>query len=166
MFLLSHKTHGEALDRLMTLCKQHQLTIATGESCTGGILGGILTYLPGSSSVYLGGVNAYSNQTKRQLLGIPTLTIEKHGAVSKQVAEAMARGARDLFSSTYGIAVTGIAGPDGGTPTKPVGTIWLAWAGDTFVESKVLNLRGDRHENRSETCLVAIESLSQLIERG
>lgn len=102
-----------------------RLTIALAESCTGGLLASILTDVAGSSAYVVGGVVSYSNEAKRRLLGVPETTLLTHGAVSPQTAAAMAQGARGLFGSDLAVAVTGIAGPGGGTPTKPVGLVYL-----------------------------------------
>lgn len=104
-------------------------TLATAESCTGGLVGAALTDLPGSSRWYLGGVVAYSNALKTRLLGVPPEILAAHGAVSPQTAQAMAKGAGEKTGSDFAVAVTGIAGPAGGTPEKPVGLVYLAVAG-------------------------------------
>ncbi len=103
-------------------------TIATAESCTGGLVANLLTDVPGSSSTFERGVVTYSNESKMQLLNVPAETLQKHGAVSEETAIAMAEGIRRLANTTYGIGITGIAGPDGGTPEKPVGTVHIALA--------------------------------------
>jgi nicotinamide-nucleotide amidase len=100
--------------------------IATAESCTGGLVGTWLTDIPGSSAVYVGGVVAYANETKRSLLGVQSAILERHGAVSREVVEEMAAGVLERTGADWGLAVSGVAGPDGGTPDKPVGTVWIA----------------------------------------
>jgi nicotinamide-nucleotide amidase len=115
----------EAVGRL--LAAQHK-TLAVAESCTGGLIGHRLTQVAGSSTYFLGGVIAYSNESKVRDLGVAHELIERHGAVSEKVARAMAEGVRVRFGADFGVAVTGIAGPDGGTAEKPVGTVWLAVA--------------------------------------
>jgi nicotinamide-nucleotide amidase len=115
----------ETVGRL--LAAQHK-TLAIAESCTGGLIGHRLTSIAGSSAYFLGGVIAYSNDSKVRDLGVPRELIERHGAVSEEVARAMAEGVRARFGTDFGVAVTGIAGPDGGTAAKPVGTVWLAVA--------------------------------------
>ncbi len=107
-----------------TLTQRH-LTIATAESCTGGLLGHILTGVSGSSGYYLGGVIAYSNPVKEALLGVQHETLLAYGAVSEQTAAEMAAGARQRIGSSIGLSTTGIAGPTGGTPTKPVGLVYF-----------------------------------------
>jgi len=115
---LAGRLGGELLSR--------GLTVAVAESCTGGLLGGELTSVPGASDWFAGGVISYSNRVKSNLLGVPSETLDRHGAVSRQVVEAMAEGVRDLVGSDAAMAVSGVAGPSGGTPEKPVGTVWMA----------------------------------------
>ena len=110
------------------LLKQKKATIATAESCTGGRLAAALNALPGSSSYYLGSVVAYANDVKQQVLGVEQDTLAQYGAVSEQTVREMAEGVRRLMHTDYAIATSGIAGPDGGTEDKPVGTVWIAWA--------------------------------------
>ena len=110
------------------LLQQKSCTIATAESCTGGRLAAALNALPGSSAYYLGSVVAYANEVKQQVLGVEQDTLIQHGAVSEQTVREMAEGVRRLMHTDYAIATSGIAGPDGGTKEKPVGTVWIAWA--------------------------------------
>ena len=110
------------------LLKQKNATIATAESCTGGRLAAALNALPGSSAYYLGSVVAYANEVKQQVLGVEQDTLTQHGAVSEQTVREMAEDVRRLMRTDYAIATSGIAGPDGGTKEKPVGTVWIAWA--------------------------------------
>lgn len=109
--------------------RDQQQTIATAESCTGGLLAAALTEVPGSSAWFMSGWVTYSNAAKHRDLGVDPALIEQHGAVSQPVVEAMARGARQRAGTNWAIAVSGVAGPSGGSPDKPVGTVWLAWAG-------------------------------------
>lgn len=102
--------------------------LVTAESCTGGWVGKVLTEIPGSSTWYLGGVVSYSNTLKTSLLGVRSSTLAAHGAVSAETAREMAVGALMRFDATFAVSVTGIAGPDGGTPEKPVGLVWFGWA--------------------------------------
>jgi nicotinamide-nucleotide amidase len=133
---------------VLGLCRAKEFTIAVGESCTGGMLGERLTAIPGSSDVVVGGVIAYSNTIKTAMLGVPAELIDTYGAVSEPVARAMAEGARDRLKASIGIGITGIAGPGGATPGKPVGTVDLAIAGPWPTEARRVQLIGDRAEIR------------------
>lgn len=124
------------------------LTLATAESCTGGMVGARITSVPGSSESYVGGVVAYDNRLKRHLLQVPADLLDAHGAVSEPVAVAMAEGAQRALGADVAVSVTGIAGPDGGTEEKPVGTVWLAVAGPQGSTARKLRLFGDREEVR------------------
>ncbi len=117
------------VEKLAVALLARRQTLATAESCTGGAIGAALTDLAGSSAWYLGGFVAYSNALKTRLLGIPADLLAIHGAVSAQAAHAMAKGAREKSEADFAIAVTGIAGPGGGTPEKPVGLVYMAVAG-------------------------------------
>ena len=118
---------ARALSRsLLDLCRSRKLTIATAESCTGGLVAGALTAIPGASDVFERGFVTYSNASKSEMLGVPVWLIERHGAVSEDVARAMAGGALTHSHANLAVAVTGIAGPDGGTAEKPVGLVHFA----------------------------------------
>src|ERR1700688_3362754 len=120
---------------ILKLALKHQ-TLAVAESCTGGGLSDYLTKQPGVSQVFLGGVTTYANSAKENILHIPKAIIGKHGAVSQQVAELMAQNCLKLFSSTWALSTTGIAGPAGGTANKPVGTVWIGLAGPDILFSR------------------------------
>jgi nicotinamide-nucleotide amidase len=121
---------GENLPAVLgRLLRERRETLALAESCTGGLIGSMITDVPGSSDYFLGGVVSYANSAKEELLGVSPETLSLHGAVSVEAASEMARGARERFGASIGAAVTGIAGPDGGTPEKPVGTVCLAVSG-------------------------------------
>ncbi len=124
------------------------MTVATAESCTGGLVGARITSVPGSSAAYLGGIVAYDNRVKEEQLGVPAGVLAAHGAVSEPVATAMADGARVKLGSDWALAVTGVAGPDGGTPDKPVGLVWIAVAGPEGTTARQLRLFGGREEVR------------------
>jgi len=135
-------------------------TVATAESCTGGWVAKCLTDVPGSSAWFRGGVVAYSNAAKRSLLGVPAADIDASGAVSEAVARAMAAGALSALGADSSVAVTGVAGPDGGTADKPVGTVWFAWArrgGATRAEC--VRFDGDRDAVRRAAVARALEGL-------
>ena len=129
---------------VLELCRVHGLMLGTAESCTGGLVAGRLTSVPGSSDVFRGGLVAYDNGLKETLLGVPSGLIAEHGAVSAEVAEAMAQGARERLGVDVAVSVTGIAGPGGGTPAKPVGLVCLARADGSETVTEELRLRGNR----------------------
>jgi PncC family amidohydrolase len=120
---------GESPKELVRICSGAGLTISVAESCTGGLLSSTITDVPGASACFLGGMTTYSNDAKSSLLGVDPRKISRHGAVSRQVAAAMAERCMDLFGSDLSSAISGIAGPTGGTSRKPVGTVFIAVAG-------------------------------------
>jgi nicotinamide-nucleotide amidase len=139
--------------------RANRLRIGAAESCTGGLVGGRLTEVPGSSDVFMGAVVCYHNDLKTSLLGVPSDLIAAEGAVSEAVARAMAAGALTRLSVDAAVAVTGIAGPGGGSEAKPVGTIWLAVALGGAVQSRGLVLAGNRHEIRARAAQAALSLL-------
>ncbi len=155
--------YGEGEDDLAAIvlaeCSAHQHTVAVAESCTGGLLGARLTAIPGSSAVFHGGIIAYDNTVKTRDLGVSESTIAEHGAVSEQVARAMAAGVRARFGTSIGIGITGVAGPDGGTPEKPVGTVWVATDIDGDVNAVKGVLAGNRNEIRFRASQVALDRI-------
>jgi nicotinamide-nucleotide amidase len=134
-------------------------TVAVAESCTGGLVGAALTAVPGSSDVFVGGVLAYANAVKEASLGIDPALLAREGAVSEPVARAMAVHVRHSMLSTWGVSTTGIAGPSGGTPEKPVGTVWIALAGPECTVARRLRLGGDRSLVRRWTVAAALDAL-------
>ncbi|MDP3434577.1 MAG: nicotinamide-nucleotide amidohydrolase family protein, partial [Bacteroidota bacterium] len=138
-------------------------TLAVAESCTGGNIAHSITSNSGSSAYFKGGVIAYSNEIKIKLLDVPDEMIEIHGAVSQQVAEAMAIGAQKALNADYSISTTGIAGPDGGTAEKPVGTVWIAVAGPSGVKSEKFIFRHNRERNIIRSTQTALNLLRTLI---
>jgi nicotinamide-nucleotide amidase len=142
-----------ALGRALT---QRQATIAVAESCTGGLVNHRLTNVPGSSRYISGGVIAYANDVKTQELGVSSETLTQHGAVSEQTAIAMAEGVRRKFNATLGLAITGIAGPDGGTPEKPVGTVWFAIADANGTKAIKQQFETDRLRNKERSAAFAL----------
>jgi nicotinamide-nucleotide amidase len=145
-----------------TLVESSQ-TLAVAESCTGGNIAHYVTSNPGSSAYFKGGVIAYSNEIKTSLLNVPSEIINKFGAVSQEVAEAMAQGARKVLQTDYSVATTGIAGPDGGTEEKPVGTVWIAVAGPSGVKSKMYLFKHNRERNIIRTSQTALNMLRTFI---
>ncbi|MBO0719264.1 MAG: competence/damage-inducible protein A [Blastocatellia bacterium] len=138
-------------------------TLATAESCTGGLLSGRITEVPGSSEYFLEGAVTYSNQAKTRRLGVPAELIEKHGAVSEEVATAMASGVRELAGSTFGIGITGIAGPGGGTVEKPVGLVYIALAEDSQAAARKFFFPGDRQLIRTLSVNAALDLIRRRI---
>ncbi len=140
-------------------------TVSTAESCTGGLIGHVLTEISGSSTWYMGGAIVYSDALKQQLAGVPATLILTHGAVSEEVAGALAEGARSRFSTRFGVAVTGIAGPTGGTATKPVGLVYVAVAdaAGTVVERHLWT--GDRSANKRDSAHAALRLLLDVAGR-
>lgn len=142
----------------------HGLTVAVAESCTGGLLGAALTSIAGSSRYVRGGVIAYSNDVKRRQLGVGTALLESVGAVSREVAEAMAEGVRTACDADVGIGVTGIAGPGNEGGTKPVGLIYVAVATPGGTEVEELRERGDREANRAAAVRAALRLALRRLE--
>jgi len=144
-------------------CRARALTLGVAESCTGGLLGARLTAVPGSSDVVRGGVIAYDDAIKRSMLGVPADLLREHGAVSDAVVRAMAGGARARLDVGAALAITGIAGPAGGTGAKPVGTVWIALDLAGMVETRLLRLWGDRDEIRRRAAQAALELLRRAL---
>jgi PncC family amidohydrolase len=146
-------------ERLQARCLGAALTVATAESCTGGLVAHLITQVSGSSGYLLGGVVAYSDAVKVAQLAVPQGVLDAHGAVSAQVARAMADGARALFGASLAVSVTGIAGPDGGTDAKPVGLTYLAVAGPAGTDVRRIVWTGDRNANKWASAGLALEML-------
>ena len=141
-------------------------TVALAESCTGGMVGATITAVPGASDVFVAGLTTYTNDAKRRFLGVRRETLDAHGAVSAETACEMAQGARDGCDATWGVSITGIAGPTGGTEEKPVGTVFvgLAYAGPwgserSYVTADRHEFGGDRSAVRSKTTEMALETV-------
>ncbi len=139
-------------------------TIALAESCTGGLITSCLVDVPGISSVLERGVVTYSNASKTDLIGVPAGLIERYGAVSRETAHAMAVGIRERADTDIGLAVTGIAGPGGGTPEKPVGTVFVALATTEGVEIVECRFQGDRKSVREQSVKTALETLRKYLQ--
>ncbi|ABM62420.1 CinA family protein [Halorhodospira halophila] len=146
---------GEALQR-------GGLSLAVAESCTGGLLAKILTDGGGASNWFERGLVVYSNAAKRDLAGVPERLIEEHGAVSQVVAEALALGVLGRAPVTHSVAITGVAGPDGGTVSKPVGTVWIAWGSPAGVDARPCRFAGDRDTVRRAS---VAEALNGVLDR-
>lgn len=145
--------------------KRDSLTLSTAESCTGGLLADRITDVPGSSAVLMAGMVAYSNEAKINILNVNRDTIVKHGAVSEEVAKEMAAGIRRVAASDIGIGITGIAGPSGGSPEKPVGLVFVAMDFDGRIGSNRLKLGGHRREIKEKTVDAALAALSGLLDK-
>ena len=152
------------LKEVATHLIDNNLTIATAESCTGGLLAHYLTSISGSSAYFIQGIVSYSNHAKESLLGVSKKTLETHGAVSEQTAHEMAVGIQTNASTDIGISTTGIAGPTGGTAEKPVGLVYIGLASKNFVTVKQCNFNGNRMENKVSTCYEALQLLKNLLE--
>ncbi|HVS60138.1 MAG TPA: competence/damage-inducible protein A [Gemmatimonadaceae bacterium] len=146
-------------------CRALKLKLAVAESCTGGMLGERLTNIPGSSDVFLGGVIAYHNDVKKELLGVRAEDLERHGAVSEQVALQMAAGIRERTGADVGVSVTGIAGPGGGTAEKPVGLVWVA-VHSLDAKARRFHVGGDRAEIRQRAAQAALEMVRRALAKG
>jgi nicotinamide-nucleotide amidase len=142
-------------------------TLVTAESCTGGGVAEAVTSVAGSSDWFERGFVVYSNDAKRELLGVRPETLSQHGAVSEETAREMARGALERSRGTLALAVTGIAGPGGGSAGKPVGMVCFAWAGEAgFLRSETCHFRGDRRSVRRQSVLRALEGVLQALDGG
>ena len=150
-------------ERLQRLCLDRSLTVAAGESCTGGLVADSITDVSGSSAYFRGSIVAYANEAKMALLDVPGDVLAAHGAVSAQVARAMADGARARLAATLGIGITGVAGPGGGSDDKPVGLTYIAVADPDGVDVKRFTWTGDREANKISSAEAALELL---IERA
>ncbi len=150
--------------RLQAACLAAGLTVATAESCTGGLVAHLLTEVPGSSGYFRGGVIAYADAVKVAQLGVPREVLAAHGAVSAQVAIAMAEGVRARLGTDLGVSVTGVAGPDGGTASKPVGLVYVAVAGGGGAPPEVRRFQwsGDRTQNKLASAEAAMTMLTEL----
>ncbi len=155
----------EAAEALLKVCTEKKLTVATAESCTGGLVAGALTDMPGSSAVFDRGYVTYSNAAKQQMLGVTAATLKRYGAVSRQTAEAMAGGALTRSKVDLAVSITGIAGPDGGTAEKPVGLVHFAVASrDGTSAHTAKRFEGNRDEVRHQSVVQALRLLRELVE--
>ncbi|HTK44420.1 MAG TPA: nicotinamide-nucleotide amidohydrolase family protein [Patescibacteria group bacterium] len=146
-------------EQLQGICLGRGLTVALAESCTGGLVAATITEVPGSSGYFLGGVVSYSNEAKVAFLDVPQGTLDAHGAVSAQVAKAMAAGCRARFEASLAASITGVAGPDGGSEEKPVGLTYVGLATAAGVDVRRFQFAGDRAGNREAAARAALEWL-------
>jgi len=160
IFAEDETSFEEVIGRLL---RERRMTLSTAESCTGGRIAGMITSVPGSSDYFMGSVIAYNNDIKKKLLGVDNKLLNGYGAVSSEVVAAMSEGARRLMCTDYSLATTGIAGPDGGSESKPVGTIWIAVNSrrGTFTEKHVFG--GDRNTNITRFSIAALNMLRKQI---
>jgi nicotinamide-nucleotide amidase len=154
------------VDRTVRRLIEAQKTVATAESCTGGMIGELLTRRPGSSRAFLGGAITYSNAEKVRQLGVLDDTLATHGAVSEATVREMAQGCRDRFGADYAVAVSGVAGPDGGSPEKPVGTVWLALAGPAGMATRLINWPGARDQIRTLASWWALRLIDEALDEA
>ena len=163
LFGLPSEPLEQDLRQLAEKLKARRLMLATAESCTGGMIAAACTDLAGSSEWFERGFVSYSNAAKTDLLGVPAMLILLHGAVSEPVARAMATGAVLRSQAQVTIAVTGVAGPGGGTEAKPVGTVWFGWQVDGALHSEVQHFAGDRASVRMATMMHAVRRVNELL---
>ncbi|MDZ7730376.1 MAG: nicotinamide-nucleotide amidohydrolase family protein [Natrialbaceae archaeon] len=164
-------TPPASVDRLGDQLTEREETVAVAESCTGGLLGGEITAVPGASAYFETGIVTYANSAKQRELGVSREALDAHGAVSEAVALEMARGVRDVTASTWGLATTGIAGPSGGTAETPVGTVYIGvayaapWGSeDSSASATRYAFDGDRQTIRQRTVTAAIGALLEAID--
>ena len=156
---------GKPLEVLVgELLLQRGLWLAVAESCTGGLIGHLLTNVPGSSAYYMGSVTAYANEAKARLLGVSWDTLEKYGAVSAETVVEMARGIRLALTADIGISVSGIAGPTGGTPDKPVGTVWIGLSTPKEEYARRYLWSGDRQAIKKQSAQAALQLLVEHLQ--
>jgi PncC family amidohydrolase len=148
-------------ERLQAVCIERGITVALAESCTGGLVAETITAVSGSSGYFLGAVVSYSNAAKGALLGVPQAMLDAFGAVSAEVAESMATGARARFGADMTASITGVAGPDGGTASKPVGLVYIAVSGSAGTEARRSQFAGDRGAIRESAARAALEWLTE-----
>lgn len=155
---------SRAVAELGECLRAYNNTLATAESCTGGLLASTLTDTPGSSEWFSGSVVAYANQVKEQLLGVDAAILEAHGAVSEPVVLAMAQNVLKTIGADVSVAISGVAGPSGGTAEKPVGTVWMAWAWPGGTRAKLYNFQGDRAAIKDQSVMTAINGLLGVVK--
>ena len=156
---MSTATLMSLVRQLARSCRTHGDRVAVAESCTGGGLAAAMTSVAGSSDWFDRGFVTYSNEAKQDMLGVSAATLMRHGAVSQAVAKEMARGAIEESRATRSVAITGIAGPGGGSPDKPVGLVWIAWARKGRVRARQFHFKGGRAAVRRHSVHAALEGL-------
>ncbi len=146
------------------LLSKKRLSLSVCESCTGGMLGSMITSIPGSSKYFKGGIIAYSNEVKKNLVGVKEHTLKTSGAVSEQTARQMAQATRTIIKSSISISITGIAGPEGGTKEKPVGTVFIGITDNKKIKVYKFHFKGNRNQIRKKVCTQALKLLIDFIE--
>lgn len=157
---------GSLAEAVLYEARYRGVKVACAESCTGGLIGAALTDIAGSSDVFAGSAVTYSNEAKRNILGVRDETLREHGAVSEECACEMAGGALRIYGADYAVSVTGIAGPDGGSEGKPVGTVWFGFASDRGTRAVMRKLSGNRGEIRTRTVQFALAELWRMLHNG
>jgi len=150
-------------EKIGKLLLEKGMTMSTAESCTGGRIAHLITSVPGSSAYFTGGIVSYSNQVKQEVLGVTNESLQQYGAVSEPVAIQMVQGVKRLLSTSCAVATSGIAGPGGGTPEKPVGTVWIAAACDDKLKTTLYHLQGSRMEIIKQSAELALSMLYNLL---
>jgi PncC family amidohydrolase len=158
------KNLRKLLEDIGILLREKEWTISTAESCTGGLVGSFLTSVPGSSDYFIGGVIAYSNEIKTDLLSVSPSTLKKFGTVSEETVGEMANGVKKLLKTDVGISISGIAGPTGGTEKKPVGTVALGVDIPQKIITNMVHLEGNRNNIRKSAAIKLLEVLKNLLE--
>lgn len=151
-------------EEVLTLCQKKGLTLSTAESCTGGLIAEMLTDIPGASAVFMGGVVSYTNDVKINVLDVPQPLLSRFGAVSEQVARAMANGARDVLGSDLALSVTGLAGPDGDDRGNPVGLVYIGLAGENATPVRKYHFTGVRASIRQQAAMQALAFLKEYLK--
>ena len=150
-------------EAFLQLCRKRNLSFVSAESCTGGLIAGELTEIAGSSDVVWGGFITYANEAKQKVLGVPADMIERQGAVSEEVVRSMVNGALEKSGASVAVAVSGVAGPGGGSPEKPVGTVWIAAGTQTSCQAECFHFSGDRASVRRKTVEEALGFCEKII---
>lgn len=161
---LRYDGDATAAEIVLHACRRHGYTLGTAESCTGGTVAQRVTAVAGCSDVFAGAVVSYANSVKEKALGVSAESLERHGAVSCEVVEAMARGARQALGCDCAVATSGVAGPGGGTPEKPVGTVWIAASTPEATECRLLHLPGNRARVIDRAATEALMLLASMLQ--
>ena len=154
---------NKLLNQIAKTLTRKKFTLSVCESCTGGMLGSIITQVPGSSKYFPGGIIAYSNEVKQKIVGVKPTTLKKYGAVNAEVVREMAQGVRKRFKSDIGIGITGIAGPSGGSKRKPVGMVYIGIAYNKRILAEKYLFKGNRDQIRKKACKQALVLLNHLL---